>query len=221
MRIRNFIAMLVVTGFVSSFGGSDAWAKKKKDSGEDKPQAELVEIAETGTSADSVFMEAKGIHDTLNEIQSKLTEGNNQLVSALGLTQGTPLSDALADLKAKAGDKLTVAMNGAVPTVSVADGVPENVSNAVTSLNSFIDYHVQAIDQAKGLVAQAQAVAAKAQGLDPAALAQEVASNPMDIPKVVKTLKSNITAVTQTPRRIDDTVTVLGTNVETIKGLAN
>lgn len=219
MHFRSLAAMLVVGSLVFTVGSNDAWAKKKKS--DDSAETVLVEIAETGTSADSVFMEAKGIHDTLNEIQTKLTEGNAELVSALGLTEGTPLADAVADLKAKAGDKLTIAMDGTMPTVTVADGVPDNVSAAVTSLNSFVKYHGEAISSAQGLVEQAQAVVAKAQGLDPAALAQEVASNPMDIPKVVKTVKSNITAVTQTPKRIEDTVGALTANIETIKGLAN
>ena len=217
MNIRSFTTFLAAAAFLFTVGSNDAFAKKNKDSGE----TALIEIAETGTSADEVFMAAKSIHDTLNGIQTKLTEGNNELVSALGLTAGTPFADALADLKAKAGDNLSVAMNGAVPSLTVADAAPENVKSAVASVNNFVTYHVQAIDEAKSLVTQAQEVAAKAQSLDPMSLAKEVASNPMDIPKVAKTITNNIKAVGQTPKRIEDTVTVLGSNVEAIKGLAN
>ncbi|MBK8181050.1 MAG: hypothetical protein IPK67_19625 [Planctomycetes bacterium] len=49
-----------------------------------------MEIAETGTSADGRLHGCQGIHDTLNGIQTKLTDGSNELVSALDLTTGTP-----------------------------------------------------------------------------------------------------------------------------------
>ncbi len=218
MRFRTLTTMMAAGALLFTFGIGDAQAKKK-DKGE-KAETEMVEISETGTSADEIFMAAKEIHDSLNTIQTNLAEGTAELNSALGLTEGTPLADALADLQSKAGDKLTVALEGTMPKFSLADGAPENVTNAVNSLNSFVDYHVKAIDEAKAMAPKAQEVAAKAQGLDYPALAGEVASNPMEIGKVLKTLKNNGQAVTQTPKRVQDTVTVLGGNIEVVTAVA-
>ncbi|MBK8181051.1 MAG: hypothetical protein IPK67_19630 [Planctomycetes bacterium] len=70
---------------------------------------------------------------------------------------------------------------------------PENVkAAAVASVNNFVTYHVQAIDEAKGLVTQAPGGRRPGSGPGPDDLAKEVASNPMDIPKVAKTITNNI-----------------------------
>jgi len=214
--MRSIMTLLVAGTVIFTATQGDAFAKKDKAAG---TETALVEITETGTSADNVFMAAKAIHDTLNGIQTDLQTGNDNLTSALGLTQGTPLADALADLKTKAGDKLTVAMDGGMPKLSLADGAPDNVKAAVDSANSFVAMHVDAIKKAKDLVPQAQEVAAQAAGLDPASLAKEVATNPMDIPKVMKAVANDIKAVTQTPKRIDSVVGVLTTDIDTITAL--
>ena len=214
--IRSMLNFLVVGSIVVGVTQSDAQAKKEKDSSN---SVALVEIVETGTSADSVFMPAKEINDTLNSIQTNLQSGNDSLTSTLGLTQGTPLADALADLKTKAGDKLKVAMNGSKPTLSLADDAPDNVKAAVDSANQFVQIHVDAIEQAQGLVPQAQQVATAAGSLNPTDLVKEVATNPMQIPKITKDISSDIKAVTQTPQRIQNIVDTLTTDLSAFAAL--
>ena len=219
--LRPLVSFLTVAALVFTLGQGDAFAKKEKK--EKTPTSELVSIEMCGVAeADTkVFEPAKQLHDTLNEIETNLTSGNAAFVSALGITEGTPFADALASLKTTAGDKLTVAMDGAMPKVSVQDGVPDNVKAAVDSLNVFIDAHVKAIDLAKDLPTQAQALVAAAQSLDPAALAQQAAANPMEIPKVLKTINNNLSAIKTTPDRVTNVTGTLTTNVDAIKGLGS
>lgn len=219
---RMISSLAVITALFLGFGQADALAKKEKAPKEQTATSEMVEIVMTGIAeADSkIFQPAKDIHDTLAGIENDLKSGTDAFTSALGITQGTPLKDALADLKAKAGDNLEVAMNGAKPSVSVKDAAPENVKAAVASLNSFIDLHVSALDKAKDLPAQAQALVASAQSLDPAAMAKEAAANPMDVPKVLKTINNNLKAVKTTPDRVKNVTGTLTGNVDAIKGLA-
>ncbi len=218
MRFRTLTTVLTAGALLFTFGIGDAQAKKNKDKGE---EAALVEIEETNTSADEVFMAAKEIHDSLNDIQTNLKDGTTELSNALELAEGTPFADALADLQTKAGDKLTVALDGGKPTFSLADDAPENVKTAVDSLNNFVDYHMTALDEAKALVPKAQEVAQKAQNLDAAGLAGEAASNPLEIGKLAKTIGRNIKAVGQTPKRVEDTITVLSGDIEAVSALAN
>lgn len=218
--LRTLTTFLTVGTLVFTLGQGDALAKKEKKAA--TPTSELVAIEMCGVAeADSkVFEPAKQLHDTLNEIETNLTSGNAAFVSALGITEGTPFADALASLKTNAGDKLTVAMEGTMPKVTLADGAPDNVKAAVDSLNSFIDAHVKALDLAKDLPAQAQALVAAAQTLDPAALAQQAAANPMEVPKVLKTINNNLKAIKTTPDRVTNVTTTLTTNVDAIKGLS-
>ncbi|RME26043.1 MAG: hypothetical protein D6798_07535 [Deltaproteobacteria bacterium] len=218
MRFPTLTALLATGTLLFTVGVSDAHAKKNKGSS-DEPA--LVEIEATNTSADEVFMAAKEIHDALNDIQTHLKDGTTELNNALGLAEGTPFADALADLQAKAGDKLTVALEGGKPTFSLADDAPDDVKTAVDSLNRFVEYHMTALDEAKALVPKAQEVAQKAQGLDAAGLAGEAASNPLEIGKLAKSIGRNIKAVGQTPKRVEDTIAVLSGDIEAVSALAN
>lgn len=218
---RSLTPFVVITALVLGFGQGDAFAKKEKAPKAPKETSEMVEIAMTGIAdADAkVFAPAKAIHDTLAGIEASLKAGTDAFTSALGVTEGTPLADALASLKSNAGDSLTVAMDGTMPKISVADAAPDNVKAAVSSLNDLVDAHVSALDQAKDLPAQAQALVAAAQTLDPAAMAKQAAGNPMDIPKVLKTINNNLKAVSSTPDRVKNVTNTVSGNVEAIKGL--
>lgn len=220
--IRSFVPFVVVTALLIGFGQGDALAKKEKAPKAPKETAEMVEITMTGIAeADSkVFEPAKAIHDTLASIENDLKAGTDAFTAALGVTQGTPLADALTSLKANAADSLTVEMDGMKPKVSVKDAAPDNVKAAVSSLNDLVELHVKALDQAKDLPAKAQELVASAQSLDPAAMAKEAAANPMDIPKVLKTINNNLKAINTTPDRVKNVTGTLTGNVDAIKGLA-
>ena len=221
-NFRSVTPFVVITALLLGFGQGDAFAKKEKAPKETKETTEMVEIVMTGIAeADSkVFEPAKAIHDTLAGIENSLKTGTDAFTSALGVTQGTPFADALASLKANAGDSLSVAMDGVKPKITVADAAPDNVKAAVSSLNDLVNAHVAAMDQAKDLPAQAQALVAAAQTLDPAAMAKQAAANPMDVPKVLKTINNNLKTVKTTPDRVKNVTGTLTGNVEAIKGLA-
>ncbi|MCB9777454.1 MAG: hypothetical protein H6742_02695 [Alphaproteobacteria bacterium] len=221
MRFRTLTSVLAVSAVVFTFGANDAFAKKEKKAKEDGDapaliQIELVDIAE----ADAVFGPAKEIHDILNDIETNLGTARGEFTTALGVAQDAPLQTALDDLMAKAGDSLTVAIDGGKPKLSVGDAAPDNVKTAVEAGNKFIQLHVDSVKRATELVPKAQEVAAAAAGLDPAGLAQQAAANPMEIPKKVKAITNNVKAITQTPKRIESLVGTLNENITVISGLA-
>lgn len=223
--IRTLTTWLAVGTFVFTFGATDAFAKKEKKSKETTETSEMVsiELTENAEADSKLFQPAMDLHNTLNDIETKLKDGNTAFLTALGVTEGTPFADALADLKAQAGGALTVEMDGMTPKVGLktdAD-VPENVQSAVASLQSFVSVHIEAMEAAKQLPTQAQELVAAAQSIDPTALATEAASNPMQIPKVVKTINNNLKAIKTTPERVTNVTSTLATNVDAIKGLAN
>lgn len=218
--LRSLAALLIIGSLTFTVGSTDALAKKKKTATADMVNIKLTNIAEADTK---VFQPAMDIHNSLNDIETTLAQGTTDLNSALGTTDGTPFADALADLKTQAGDALKVEMDGITPKVSLDTSVtvPENVQNAVTSLQGFMDAHIAALDKTKDLPAQAQALVAAAATLDPSALAQQAGSNVLDIAKILKTLNSNLSAIKTTPERVTNVIGKLTADLDAVKGLAN
>ncbi|NOY27796.1 MAG: hypothetical protein GXP62_18185 [Oligoflexia bacterium] len=218
--LRSLAALLIVGSLTFTVGSTDALAKKKKTATADMVNIELTNIAEADSK---VFQPAMDLHNSLNDIETTLAQGNTALDSALGIAEGTPFADAMADLKTQAGSALKVEMDGMTPKVSLdtSVSVPENVQNAVTSLQGFMDAHIAALDKTKDLPAQAQALVTAAASLDPSALAQQAGANVLEAAKILKTLTSNLSAIKTTPERVTNVIGKLTADLDAVKGLAN
>jgi hypothetical protein len=109
--------------------------KDKKDKAEERPTIELCGLA----SFDEVFTKVAAIDEQLAAARQLLTTANRDLNTALELEKGTPLQDGLADLKAEAEGKLTVAMEGTVPKLQAKNAVPANLQAAIDAVNGMVD----------------------------------------------------------------------------------
>ena len=195
-RTLRFLALLLgVFALSVTLGSHDAWAKKSKAD----------HIEKTGIkSFDEVFGQVDDLDSLIRKAHKSRKSGHDAVVSAMGLTDGTPFSDALKELKKNADGKLKLAMNGSVPQLSVTDAVPSNVENAVAAVNqAMTDY----TDTAKSLVEvpkQARSLVKQVQKF-PKEFKKEFSSMSItDIPetlKQAKTLKNNIKVTVGVPDR--------------------
>ena len=189
-------------------------------SADDGGAIELPTIEETGIAAfDDVFSQVREIHETLAKAQTQLAEANDGVATALGLPAGTPLADALAELKEKAAGNLEIAMEGTVPSIKASDAVPSDVTAAIDAVNSAVSEVSTTIDDLSGLPDQVkslidQSKALPAQLKDPAIISE--------IPKtellsVGKTVKNNVKATAQTPDLVSGVTSELTGFVDTVK----
>lgn len=201
---------------------ADALAKKGKDKSSEQA-GEPLQIEETQISSfDETFGKVKDLQTKLQEMNTNIVTANDKITTALGLPQGTPVADALNDLKSKAGDKLTVALDGDKPKLSLADDAPENLKTAVTATNEAVNLWVDTLGKATTLHQDIMAVKDSAMALPgetPAAF-KESGLPPTQLPKVTKTVQNNVKATTQTVEMANEVVKSLTTTLDTLKGFA-
>lgn len=195
--MRQWI-VIALAALVALGVSNEAEAGKKKDKSADTEEASSsdgIEIVETGLAqVDEFFAKAKAPIDTITNTKNALARINTDLNTALGLATGTPIEDAIADLKAKAEGKIAVATDGAMPKLSVEDGVPENVKTGVDAVNSGIDELVGLIGGLQELPTQIAALIQEGQQFSDPNTLKGMASNPVvatkAVPKVGKNLKA-------------------------------
>lgn len=200
-RMRT--AMMATMGLALMLAPSTALAKKgKKGKGKKGKNAQ---ITMTGfKSFDKVFKEVADIDARISVAEDALKFAKRDLNIALDLKRGTPLKDALADLKVKGGENLSVAMTGKVPQLSVSDLAPENITNAVAAVNGLTSSLVTSIDQLAGVPEEVAALTKQAQKF-PERAKKEFAGDPIGAlfkaPKLVKSLNSNLKVTGSLPSR--------------------
>lgn len=218
-----FVAMLA-----SLVISPTADAKKEKSddgatteaSSEDGAAVELPVIEDTGIAAfDDVFGQVREIHETLGRAQTQLSEANDGIATALGLPAGTPLADALAELKEKAAGNLEIAMEGTVPSVKASDAVPEDVTAAIDAVNSSVTNVSATIKDLSALPEQVKALVDKSKALpaqlkDPAIISEIPKS---ELLSVGKTVKNNVKATVQTPDLVTGVTSELTGFVDAVK----
>lgn len=111
-------------------------------------------IVPTGiTSFDPVFTRVGEIDGQIGKSEAQLRSAKANLNTALGLKQGTPITDGINELKARAGTKLGVAVNNqAVPKLTVNDAVPTNIQSAVDAVNGMTVNFSTSLVELQGLV---------------------------------------------------------------------
>lgn len=210
----TMIAFMVALGYVDNAEaakpkkgkGAQTSAPAGEEKGKGKAEAgpEKLELAETGVSdLDAFFAKAKTPVDSIVDADTKVIGVRTTLATALGLPEGTPFADALADLKTKADGKLTVAMNDkGVPTLSPTDAMPENVQAAVDSLNASLDEAGEAVSALSALPDQFKALSDE--GAELPGKMPSMGIKPLDIPKHTKTVKGNLDTLSKAPGKIKD-----------------
>jgi len=223
---RSFLRGLSLALGLSLMGGltftsGDAFAKKDKG-GDSASAEEVIEIVLTNVKPiDDVFAPAGQMLTNLKTAQDGIKAMNTGIVTAMGLPEGTPVADALAELKKAAPGMLTVKMDGMKPKVDVKPEAPENVKNAIAAINAGGDGIVAAIkamteipEQIKGTVDAAKALPSQVP-----TIAKEAGLKPTEIPKLVKAVGGNVKAVAKIPEQAKATGEAAKASVEIIKGL--
>ncbi len=191
MRFKSLITYLMA-GFLVISLADNAWAKKGSDEG----SSDLA-IEDTGVSTvDSFYDQVEALIGKMQSAQSDMDSANAKLAEALGLADGTPMADALADLSAKAEGKIELVLDGTKPTLTAAEGCPENLQNAITATNDMATALTDAAatlksvaGEAPGLVGQAAdmpgAIADSSLGLKDKAMATKTAASNLKTTKQI------------------------------------
>jgi hypothetical protein len=206
MRTLSLLLFSLSALSVPAFAGSSSDAMAELQEAEALP-----EIQETGITAfDSVFMKAKAIHDTLDKVQGAIIGAQDELAVAVGLEEGTPIRLTMWELKQRAGGPIEVQMKDGKPYLTLGGTGSDEVKGMVAAVNQGAAKLATIPGELAGLPAEVQQLVAACQAfpsqLNPQLL-KEAGMNPLQLPKVAKTLAGNIKAVTATPKRLD----VLGT----------
>jgi hypothetical protein len=229
--MRHFmkIALAMVVALSLS---SDALAKKPKkdknvtpadteqpaDAKAPAEAAPALEIQTTGIAdVDNVFQQAVDPLNNLRNARNALDSLNTNLVTVLGLPAGTPIADALNDLKAKAEGKITMAIDEkGMPKLSPSDAVPENVSNAINAVNQGVTDVMTAVESLAQLPSQMKEIAAAATAISPDSLISS-GVKPLEAPKLMKTVNGNIKVVGEAPNELTALKASLESTIGTLK----
>jgi hypothetical protein len=213
--MRKFIAVAALAALSLSWSDA-AHAGKKSEPAADAgaaTTAEAYKMEVTGIAElDSFFSKAQAPLDTLLNARMAIDGVNSALGTSLGLKEGTPLKDALAELKTKAGDSITVAMDGAMPKLTVADAAPADVKAAVEATNTAFKNAATAVAGLAELPAQFEALITEAKGFSDPAKLKGMVSNPTQLPKAVSKVGKNISTL----GKAKDEPAALKASVETV-----
>lgn len=158
-------------------------------------------------SIDKVFREIKDIDERVDVAEEAMSTAKRQLNLALDLKRGTPLKDAITDLKAKGGDNLQLLMVGNVPKLTAADAAPQNITEAVAAVNGMTSALVTSIDELASIPDDLKDLSKALDGLPQKARAEfegDILGSLFKAPKLLKSIKGNVAVTTALPERSVD-----------------
>lgn len=219
MRIKTLLSALALGLFAVTLSPSAEAGKKKAADTEQTEPAPMV-IEEVGLpTMDTFFGQVKTHCDAVNAARESMDQANAQLVTVLGLPAGTPVADALADLKTKAEGKINVVFEGTRPTLQPADAVPENVQAGIDAVNALVGTLTDVSTTLQGVVAAGPDLVAQAQGL-PASVpseAQAAGVKATEVIGITKKVKGNVAATKALPENAKALLDSATQTVELVK----
>ena len=138
----------------------------------------------------------------------------------MGLAEGTPLADALEDLKQKAGNKLELVKEGTTPTLKASQAVPANVQSAIDSVNTYISTLNGTASALATVPDDARALVSQVTGL-PEQLQSDYKSLNLslkDLPATLTQVKTNVEVTKNLPDKAEKVVNQAKKNLTTITG---
>lgn len=159
MSLRHTLIVSLLVGLVSvspalaaTKGGSSSTTTSSSKTSSTKATSSTStassSIKTTGIEAfDKIFTQVAEIDSRLKTIESTRKSAHQQVNAALDLSKKTSLSDALEELKDRAGDKIELAWNGKTPTLTLSDAVPSDVQATVDALNAAMADYKTAADE--------------------------------------------------------------------------
>lgn len=114
-------------------------AGKSKGGDAQQPEETTFVLQDTGVAkVDKFYDRVENIVGKLQAAQADIDAANSQLSVVLGLPEGTPLADALTDLKEKAAGEVRLVLEGDKPRLEASDAVPSNLREAVDATNALM-----------------------------------------------------------------------------------
>jgi len=160
-------------------------------------------IVKTGLSdVDAVFAQVQGLLDLVRGARTDIATAELSLRSALGVTEGADLGDALKELKTEAKGSIQLKMNGARPSLSTRSGASPKVTKAVAGINGLVAALARATQKLAQVPKQAQAVIAQAKTV-PSTLPnslKEAGMAPKELPGMLRAVKKNIKLTASVPK---------------------
>ena len=190
--------LLLLSG--TSFYSGPADAKKKK-----RPQT--VEL--TGVkSFDKVFRKAREAERKLKSAERNVRKSKQAFRKALKLGKKTTYIQGLRELKARAKGKLTVVMQGGVPTLKAREAVPTDVMAGINAVNVLSKSIPAALRDMKDVSRASSAMYKRAKSF-PNNIQAELASSGINglvaivfkAPKIAKTTVNNVKIIGSMPKR--------------------
>jgi len=185
---------------------ADALAKKKGKKG--KKGKNNGDIMLTGfKSIDKVFRQVSDIDARIDGAETALSSAKRNLNVALQLEKGTPLKDAIADLRVKGGDNLRVVMKGKTPQLTVSSMAPTNITTAATAVNDMSSALITSIEDLAGVPKEIKQLTKAVENL-PNKAKKEFQGDPIGAlfkaPKLIKSIKGNAEITASLPKRSVD-----------------
>lgn len=182
----------------------------------------VTDIELTGiTSFDNVFREARDLDERVDSAKAALDSGRSTLNAALGLAEGTPFADAVADLKAKAEGKLQVVVEeGGGLSLQASDAVPANVQAAIDSLNATLTSYKTAVADLAGAKEDVTALVEATKDF-PSQIQSDFKSLDIkltELPGKLETVRDNVRIIGNMPERVDKLGGAMQDNIEVLTG---
>jgi len=169
-------------------------------------------------SFDSIFTQAHDVDERLDSARQAMKDGRSNLNSALGLSSGTPFSDALTDLRDRAQGKLQLVTSGGGLSLTTSDAVPSNVQAAIDSLNSTLSNYQTAISDLAGIKDDATSLASAGKDF-PSKLQSDFKNLDLswnEVPTKLETVRNNVRIMGKMPTRIDKLTTSMRSNITAV-----
>lgn len=208
--MRSFAAFAFV--FLASLAPSFEASGKAPAAAEPVP---LV-MQDTGVAdVDAVFDGADAPLATITNVRIEMSGLRTNVTSAMGLPEGTPFADAMADLKAKAGDQINLAVDErGLPRLEAEDGCPDNLKAAANAVNAGLGHVETALARLADVPGQLSAVASSAASIKPTSFTGVKAT---EVPKKTATVKNNVKVLESAKIEADAMVTELSGIKETVR----
>jgi hypothetical protein len=195
MRAWQLFGVVVLAGVVSvpSYAGKKKSEPATETAAADQTKADVeMVIKPTGVAdVDAVYAKAEAPLGTVKSVRAHITDMRTHMTTALGLADGTPIADALADLDQKAGDTIMVTMNSqGLPQLKPSDAVPANVQSAVDAFNTGMVDIQKSAENLGEIPGQLKEIMVAASAIDTDSLTQSGVSATA-IPKAMKTVDHN------------------------------
>ena len=174
-------------------------AKKKR-----KQSIEMTGIQ----SFDKVFRKAKDADKKLRSAERNVRTSKQALNKALKLGKKTTYIQGLNELKKRARGKITVVMQGGVPTLKAKDAVPSDVMAGIKAINTLSKSIPASLRDLKEVTAASRAMYKRARSF-PKNIQAELAAKGVDglaavvvkAPKIAKTTVKNLKVMGAIPTR--------------------